>query len=246
MIIKQLAGGKDERKKAFHTTNDNRLPQIAIFQFGIQRETICLFVINSTVILTYLSWDSFAVESQKFNREQTVIEHCQSYFVLFCAGRELISLAELWFMVNLLLETYNNERWHCEYTFEWKRFTFDASEDKKLQAIFLAFCGFCKVAFNIAMKLCRVSISSNFSLSPAATSRSKSFNSCWAHLRFLRFAFVRLRINLVCAVDIEEFQKKIRYELKGEGGWMEVEVCGNFHSFFTFVQEDGHKRRLKL
>lgn len=182
MIIKQLAWiGK---RKHFAANGNCRIEK-AIFQFASRDSSIC----HNISGLFYLSVLKLIYSRvTEFSCEQTVIEHCQSYFIccfFFRVGRELIPLAVLWFMVNLLLETYN-ECWHCKQLKRNVLYLTRATIRNCRHFSFISQSG-----FQYRNEIMSGQHQQHFSLLLVATSRSKSFNSCWAHLRF----FYALRLS---------------------------------------------------
>lgn len=204
---------KRRSKWEFHTTNDNRLAQIAIFQFRSRRETICLFVIFRRVIFTYLTRNSFKVESQEFSCEQKVIELCQSYFVSFCTGRELISLAVLWFMVNLLLETHN-ECWHCEHLNENVLFLTRA-KIRNCRHFFSRFLWFLQSGFQYRNEI----------MSGQHQQQFFSFFACYLSIKIFQFMLSSFTLFTLCVCALTNqfglcdwhsgISEKIRYDLRG-------------------------------
>lgn len=87
-------------------------------------------------------------------------------------------------------------------TVEKKRFIFDSSDDKKLQAFFFL----SQSSFQYRNEIMSGQHQQHFSLLlPLDQNLSIHAELIYA---FLRFAFVRSQINLVCATDIKEFQRK--------------------------------------
>lgn len=68
-----------ERKASNNHRNGN-------FSIHISTKTICTFVITSMGLFYLSVWKLIYSRVTKFSCEQTVIEHCQSYFVLFARG----------------------------------------------------------------------------------------------------------------------------------------------------------------